>query len=118
MRHEFIQNHPNPSVPTYCLAAVAQRKNTSRILLATFDYLSFFDSNQDSQMIVSDAIAPHSTFLGIANGDHWAVAMPFEDSHEDLMKALVNKNHFPRTILLEATLRFVERDLGESPRGK
>jgi hypothetical protein len=113
-RHAFLQTHPNALVPTYCVTAVSTRENTSRILLPTFDYLSVFDSDQDSQMIVSDMIAPHSTFLGVANGDHWAVAMPFEDRHDPLMNALVDKNHFPRTILLEAVLRFVERDLPEA----
>ena len=110
-RQEFLQRYPNPLVPTYCIAAVSTRQNTSRILVDAWDYLSFFERDQDSQMIASDTIAPHSTFIGIANGDHWAVAMPFEDAHNTLINLLVDKNHFPRTILLEAILRFVAGDL-------
>ena len=110
-RHEFLQKYPNALVPTYCIAAVSTRQNTSRILVDAWDYLSFFERDQDSQMIASDTVAPHSTFLGIANGDHWAVAMPFEDAHDTLINLLVDKNHFPRPILLEAILRFVAGDL-------
>jgi hypothetical protein len=41
--------------------------------------------------------------LGIAKGDHWAVALPFFEAGN----MLVTRNRFPRTALLEAIVRIV-----------
>jgi hypothetical protein len=56
-----------------------------------------------------------SAVLGFANADHWAIALPF---HEDMpsASALVTRNEFPRKLLLEAAVRFVEEALlAEAP---
>jgi hypothetical protein len=71
----------------------------------------------DSQMIHEDALVPGAQYLGFARGDHWAVALPFEDAaktHPELAGAItrfINRNHYPRSALVEAALRFVVSDL-------
>ncbi len=77
--------------------------------------LSAYSIDQDSQIIRDDAMVPGGIFLGTALGDHWAVALPFSDAHDPLFDRLVDHNVFPRTVLLEALVRFVMNDLKEHP---
>lgn len=112
----------------YSLAAITGRANVSVVLRNGWDSLSVFSLEQDSQMIHEDAIIPGGTYLGIARGDHWAVALPFEDAGRTqqggappvvpvdpntkaLLDRLIDRNHYPRVALFESALRFVEDDL-------
>ena len=108
VRKAFLAQHPNPLVPTYSVAAYSTRKQTSNILLPTWDVISQFGQVEDSQMIAAEAIYPRGSYLGLLKRDHWAIAIPFGDS------ALINKNDFPRPQLFEAILRFVVADLNGS----
>jgi hypothetical protein len=56
---------------------------------------------------------PGSVIMGFLNADHWAIAVPVDRSSAFLSSTLVNKNNFPREVLLEALFRFVEEDLAE-----
>jgi hypothetical protein len=58
---------------------------------------------EDCQVIAGEGVLPGAAFLGIAKGDHWAVALPFSEAGN----TLVNRNRFPRTALLEALVRAV-----------
>jgi hypothetical protein len=60
-------------------------------------------------LIFYDQLIPKCTLLGYVNGDHWAVAIPF--SQDKFAPALIDKNEFPREVLLEAVIRFVEEKL-------
>jgi hypothetical protein len=110
-RRAFLSSHPHPIVPTYSVAAVSNLTNTSKMLLQTWQILSAFDPKNDSQVIKDDAIVPESTYLGSALADHFAIALPFETSNESV-KSGADKNHYPRSALLEAMIRFVIQDLG------
>lgn len=99
------------SVRYYSLAAFAERENISRILRPFYDELAAVDPRNDSQVVYYDALIPGGTLLGFLNADHWAVAVPFGRKHPDLTGALINRNAFPREVLLEAVARFVEEDL-------
>jgi hypothetical protein len=55
-------------------------------------------------------IIPRSTLLGFVKADHWAVAMPLARDLPALTPWL-NRNEFPREVLLEAVIRFVEENL-------
>jgi pimeloyl-ACP methyl ester carboxylesterase len=105
------QNRLPASVKYYSLAAFAQRADISAILQPTYDRLADIDPRNDSQVIFYDAIIPGSTLLGYIKADHWAVAMPFSQDLPPLLSAFVDKNKFPREVLLEAVIRFVEEDL-------
>jgi hypothetical protein len=110
-RKAFLADHPDPVVPTYSLAAVSDKPVTSRMLLENWTLLNVFDPQHDSQVVKDDAIVPGARFLGSARADHFAVALPFEDLKDAQIQKMVDKNHYPRTALLEALVRFVIQDL-------
>jgi len=45
------------------------------------------------------------------NADHWAIAVPLKRSHPLISSSFIDKNAFPREVLLEAIVRYVEEDL-------
>ena len=49
--------------------------------------------------------------LGYLNADHWAVAIPINRRHPHISAYFVDKNAFPREVLAEALVRFIEEDL-------
>lgn len=104
----------------YSVAAVSDATTTSDVLRDGWNRLRVHSLEQDGQIIHDDAIVPRGIYLGIAKGDHWAVALPFEDLPADdprarALGAAVNRNHFPRTALFEACLRYVLEDLRTTP---
>ena len=68
-------------------------------------------------MIFYDALIPGSTLLGYVNADHWAIAMPISRDMPVVAQTLIDRNNFPREVLLEAIVRFVEESLLEHERG-
>ncbi|HTK94749.1 MAG TPA: hypothetical protein VL382_03860, partial [Terriglobales bacterium] len=111
IRHNFLAMHPTPSVPSYSFTAFSDKANTSKMLLQAWQLLSAYDAEQDSQMTRQDAYVPGSTFLGSAKADHLAVALAFEDSSDASVKAMMDKNHYPRAALFESLIRAVILDL-------
>lgn len=73
--------------------------------------MSQVDSRNDSQMIFYDQLIPGSVLLGYVNADHWAVAIPINRNHPFIASHFVDKNAFPREVLAEALVRFLEEDL-------
>lgn len=111
-RQQWLSQNVLPaSVKYFSLAAFAERADISAILQPTHDRLSCIDPRNDSQVIFYDAIIPGSTLLGYIKADHWAVAMPFSQDLPLPLSSLVDKNEFPREVLLEAIVRFVEEML-------
>jgi pimeloyl-ACP methyl ester carboxylesterase len=110
-RQAFLSDHPRPLVPTYSLVAVSTKETTSRGLRSFWRKLSSFSLDQDGQVIASEGIPAGARFLGVLKGDHWAIAMPFEHAEHALLRRFADHNHFPRTVLLEATIRIVVDDL-------
>jgi hypothetical protein len=119
-RVEFLVQHPKigaDPVPIFSIAAVVKmvksvdgskdRPKVSRVLEGIWKQLTAFSLDQDSQVIADDAAVPGGTFLARAYGDHWAVAFPFELVSSDFSKKWVTENHYPRTVLHEAALRYV-----------
>jgi len=99
------------SVRYYSVGAFAERKNISLIMRPFYDKLAAVDPRNDGQVIFYDMLIPGSTLLGYLNGDHWAVALPFDREHPHLTATTVTRNAYPREVLLEAIARFVEEDL-------
>jgi hypothetical protein len=119
VRVGWLASHELPrKVRFYCLAAFARPADISFILKPFFTILSLADPLNDGLVLCSDAIIPGSTLLGYPNADHLAVAMPFAEKNPILSSILINRNHYPRAVLLEAAVRYVEEDLqqrGELP---
>ena len=105
------RNRLPESIKYFSLVAFAGREDISTILLPSYDQLALIDPHNDSQVIFYDAIIPGSTLLGFVKADHWAVAMPFSQDAPQLAAALIDKNEFPREVLLEAIIRIVEENL-------
>jgi hypothetical protein len=110
-RQAFMNANPHVGVPSYSIIAQSTRETTSASLLESWTILGTMGSAEDGQLLKADAIVPDSKFLGAAIADHFAIALPFEDSTEAAIKKEMNKNHYPRAALLEALVRYVEMDL-------
>jgi hypothetical protein len=110
----WMAAHTLPSeIPYYSLASFTNRENISAILLPYYDKLAQVNPRNDSQMIFYDQIVPSSILLGFANGDHWALALPFTERAKVFANTIMNRNEFPRTALLESILQYVREDLAE-----
>ena len=110
-RRAFLASHPEPTVPSYSLAAVSDRTNTSKFMMENWLMMSVYDPKQDSQLTKGDTVIPGATYLGAAKADHFAIALPFETAADAKVRSAFDKNHFPRTALLEALIRYVTLDL-------
>lgn len=110
VRYEALRQwHPPQSLRTFSLVAVSSKQKTSKPLLTMWERNAYYSIDQDSHIIAEEAIVPGSEVLGIANADHWAVALPM--SEHPLTKDKVDQNPFPRTALLEAIVRYVSAAL-------
>lgn len=111
-RKRWLARHELPgSIRYYSLIAYPSEDQISSLLKPTYNRLSQVDSRNDGQMIFYDQVIPGSVILGYLNADHWAIAVPLNRSHPFLGATLVDKNAFPREVLLEAVVRFIEEDL-------
>jgi hypothetical protein len=107
VRQRFLRETPVP-VPAYSITASSGLESTSKALRASWRRLSVYAVEQDGQMIGWEAVLPNATYLGAARADHWAIALPFEESATSFKD--IDRNHFPRDALLESIVRFVSAD--------
>jgi pimeloyl-ACP methyl ester carboxylesterase len=111
-RLAWLSTHTWPGqVHVYSLAAVATPEDVSAVIRPFYAILARTEPVTDGMVVASDAVVPGSTLLGYARADHVAVAMPFGDNAPLLAATLVTRNDYPRAVLLEAAIRFVEEDL-------
>lgn len=109
-RLSWLATHSWPaSVHTYSLVAMAGPDDISAVLRPFYRKLAGTDPATDGLLSASDAVVPASTLLGYANADHLAVAMPFSGL---IAATLITRNDYPRAVLLEAAIRYVEEDVG------
>ena len=99
------------SIRYYSIITFPEKDNISSILKSTHSKLSQVDPRNDGQLIFYDQMIPGSVLLGYINADHWAVAVPLNRSHAFISSTFVDKNAFPREVLLEAIVRYIEEDL-------
>lgn len=101
----------------YSMVAYTNLDNISSILRDSWKRLSLVDPRNDGQVIYYDSVLPSAHLLGYANADHWAVALPF--ARKESISGFINqnvargadKNEYPREVLVEAILRYVDMDL-------
>ena len=111
VRQAFNNANPVMPVPSYSIAAVSGKDNTSKMLAQTWQMLQGYDNEEDGQLLKPDATIQNGKNLGAAKSDHFAIALPFEKSSDASIKKGMDKGHFPRAALLEALLRFVNDDI-------
>jgi hypothetical protein len=97
-----------PSIRLYSLVSFASSSRSSAPLLPFNNLLNRIDPRNDGQMIY-DPVLPNSTLLGYVNADHWAIALPFNRLATP-WKKVVSHSSFPREILIESVLIFIDED--------
>ena len=108
----WLAEHPLPRhIRYFSLVSFTDRDNVSTALVDGYDRLSQINPRNDGQLISYDQVLPHSTLLGYANGDHWAVALPLEEEAPNFAGTLADRNVFPRDAILEALLIYVRESL-------
>jgi pimeloyl-ACP methyl ester carboxylesterase len=112
-RLAWLATHAWPArVRIDSLVAEAGPDDSAALLRPFNDILARTEPANDGLVIASDAIVPGSTLLGYAHADHMAVAMPFTGL---LAATLLTHNDYPRAVLLESAIRYVEEDRRRAP---
>jgi hypothetical protein len=108
VRQSFLRQNPMP-VPSYSIVGAASLDETSSVLKPSWKRLSVHAKEQDGVMIAWESVLPGARYLGEARADHWAIALPFEESGQPPKG--IDRNRFPRDALLEAIVRYVTSDI-------
>lgn len=117
VRRGWLRQHDLPAgIRYFSVAAIPAAANISRLLRLSYHQLGRESYRNDSQVIYYDALIPDSELLGYLNADHWAVTLPIARSWPG-SGLLINRNAYPREVLLEAIVRRVEETLLAQPRG-
>jgi hypothetical protein len=103
--------HSTPVVPTYSVVGVSSAAETSQALQSSWKRISLYAAEQDGVLAAWQGVPSGAVFLGMARADHWAIALPFEES--TFKDKGVNHNRFPRDALFEALVRFVSVDVAK-----
>lgn len=112
VRKRWLAEHALPkSIRFYSIVTYPDKEHISSILKSSYNDLSQVDPRNDSQVIFYDQVIPGSVLLGYLNADHWAIAVPFNRNSPFISSVFIDKNAYPREVLLEAIVRFVEEDL-------
>lgn len=109
----LIDRHQHFRSRMYSVVAISDETTTSTQLRGSWDELAVYERDQDGLMIRYDAILPGATYLGAALADHLTIAMPIRDSKHWWLRERMDRNNYPRSILLEAIIRFVIHDLSK-----
>ena len=115
VRQAFLSSFPHPFVPTYSLVALSNASNTSKALAQSWELLRVFEAALDGQVTKSDAIIPEAKYLGAAIADHFAVALPFDKSPDQMIRSNMG-SRYPRAAMFEALVRLVQQDLAAPAR--
>jgi hypothetical protein len=112
VRQQWLAANKLPrSIRFYSLVTHPAPEQISSVLRGSYDKLAQVNPRNDSQMIYYDQVIPGSTVLAYLNADHWAIGVPIARSHPAIAAVFVDKNAFPREVMLEALLRYIEEDL-------
>jgi hypothetical protein len=108
---QWLAANPLPSsVRYYSLVAFTTREHVARALVPLWKHLGGTAVRNDGQVVVSDAVIPGSTLLGLVNADHWGVAQQIEVVHP-VLAARSDPAPFPLEQLFATMMAFVADDL-------
>lgn len=116
VRQAFLKDHaPVSGVRYYSLGAAVEAEGMSKGMASAYQALRRIQPLNDGQMLLADQILPGAEVLGVLNGDHIAVGMPFNRNPSWLGRWVANhvldRNAFPREVVVEAIVRRVLEDL-------
>ena len=107
-REAWLATHALPGgVQYYSLVTLAQRPLVSNGLMPAYEYLYDESPFNDGQLLPRHQVIPGSVLLGFLWSDHLAAALPIAEDHPLLAELLLDRNRFPRQVLLEALVRFI-----------
>lgn len=113
VRRQWLELHPLPHhVAYFSMAAFTTEPHLARGLRLSWRMLAGDDRRNDGQVLIEDAVIPHSTLLGYANADHWDVAIAIERQMPYLSHRESTRT-FPRARLLDALLLYVSEALDQ-----
>jgi hypothetical protein len=116
VRRLWLADNPLPhNVRFYSIVGLPTPDRISAGLKASYRLLSDVDPRNDGNLLYYDQVIPGSTLLGYANADHWAISTNLGASPYALVRALADKSDYPREVLIEAAVRFVEMDFATEP---
>ena len=95
----------------YSVISYPDEDKISLGLKLTHNKLADIDSRNDGQIIFYHQLIPNSSLLAFVNADHWAMSIPVARQSFLNRISFANKNEYPREVLLESILRYVEEDL-------
>jgi pimeloyl-ACP methyl ester carboxylesterase len=116
VRRSWLEQHDLPqNVRYYSVVAFPEPGRISAALKPSWRRLGeLSDARNDSQLVFYDQVIPGSGILAFANADHWAMSVPVARQHRFASSTFASHNDFPREVMLEALLRFIEEDLAGS----
>lgn len=111
-RKQWMAENPLPGhIRYYSVVSFPDPERISRVLERSYRKLAKMkDARNDSQLVFYDQVVPNSTVLAFANADHWAMSVPIARQHEIVEALFADENEFPREIMFEAILRYIEED--------
>lgn len=111
-RREWLENNPLPEqIHYYSLIATPDLEHLSMGLRSDYKKLAEIDTRNDGQLVFYDQFIPGATLLAFVNADHWAISTPVARQLSIAQGTFANRTKFPREVLLESTLRYIEEDL-------
>jgi pimeloyl-ACP methyl ester carboxylesterase len=119
VRQQWLATHPlPPDPPRFSVVGFTEMRNTAHALRPFAKNLARIDPRNDGQLLFFDQVIPGATVLGYANADHFAVAVPLEESGERVLARLARgRGRYPRGVLLEAILLYVAESADATERG-
>jgi len=115
VRRAWLKEHELPrNIRYYSLVAFPEPSRISWALKSSWRRLGELqDARNDSQLVFYDQVIPGSRLLAFTNADHWAMAVPAARQMRLAASTFATQNDFPREVLLESLLRFIEEDLAQ-----
>jgi len=113
VRQAWLEEHELPQhIHYYSVVSFPDPDRISLALKPSWRKLSeLADARNDSQLVFYDQVIPGSTLIAFANADHWAMAVPVARQHWLASSTFATHSEFPREVMLEAILRYIEEDL-------
>ena len=109
-RRRWLEEHPLPDTLRYAsIVAATSVARVSRVLKPSWHTLSRTDPDNDSQVAATAAMLPRGELLATLDADHWALALPIAERSPLLARLAVNRNDFPRGVLLEGLMEHLAR---------
>ena len=109
VRRQWLAGNTLPvSVRYFSIISLPKPEQLAPGLRISYRKLAKIDPHNDGQVIARDQVIPGSRVLAFVNADHWAIALPLSRLSALLGTTIFGRDEFPRDVLLEAILRYVD----------